>query len=226
MTGEHRFRQLATNQLPRIEQEQNHDVTRIMNNPAPTDAEVTEKLLADGGQWSPRDLADELGRHIDTVYRTLQRLGDLVIHEYGDVRLRSKNVAQQILTHLKGAKESFDISLSEAADRMLQADKVDQNDFFGVGAVRVAGQLLAGEVALPGPRGGLGHGDVRDERPVDGLRGLDVALEVEEGSGHGVEFDRVVSVAGDAARSADGGGGRATVVGGMKTLFTSGICIS
>lgn len=126
--GERRFRQLATNQLPTIEQEQNHDVTRIMNNLAPTDAEITEQLLADGGQWSPRDLADELGRHIDTVYHALQRLGDLVVHEYGDVCLRSKNVAQQILSRLKGAKESFDISLSEAADRMLQADKVENNE--------------------------------------------------------------------------------------------------
>jgi hypothetical protein len=101
---------------------------RIMNNLAPTDAEITEQLLTDGGQWSPHELAEELGRHIDTVYRALDRLGDLVIHEYGDVRLRSKNIAQETLKYIRGAKESFDISLSEAADRMLQAEKVSNGD--------------------------------------------------------------------------------------------------
>jgi len=128
VTGERRFRQLAANQLPSIQQEQKDDVMRIMNNLAPTDAEITEQLLTDGGQWSPHELADALGRHIDTVYRALNRLGDLVIHEYGDVRLRSKNIAQEILKYVRGAKESFDISLSEAADRMLQAEKASDGD--------------------------------------------------------------------------------------------------
>jgi hypothetical protein len=128
VAGERRFRQLATNQLPSIQHEQHNDVMRVVNNLAPTDAETLDKLLADGGQISPASLAEDLGRHIDTIYRALDRLGDIVIHEYGDVRLRSKNIAQEVLKYVQGAKESFEVSMSEAADKLIQAERVAEGD--------------------------------------------------------------------------------------------------
>ena len=128
VTGERRFRQLAANQLPSIQQEQHDDVMQVVSNLAPTDAETLDKLLADGGQISPADLAEDLGRHIDTIYRALDRLGDIVIHEYGDVRLRSKNIAQEVLKYVQGAKESFEVSMAEAADKLVQAERVADGD--------------------------------------------------------------------------------------------------
>ncbi|KZN23908.1 hypothetical protein A4G99_13845 [Haladaptatus sp. R4] len=128
VTGERRFRNLVPNRLPSIQQEQHDDVMRVVPNLAPTDVEIAEELLTDGGQIAPKNLAEDLGRHIDTVYTSLKRLGSIVVHEYGDVRLRSKNVAQEILKYLRGAKESFQVSMSEAADRLVQAEKVVDGD--------------------------------------------------------------------------------------------------
>lgn len=128
VTGERRFRKLVDNPLPRIEQEQDQQVLSFVNSANETDQAIVETLVTDGGQISPSELADGLGRHIDTIYRALDRLGEIVDHEYGEVRLASKHVGQKVVGFLDGVREGVSSSLDEVADQLMRAEQVDNGE--------------------------------------------------------------------------------------------------
>ncbi|TKR25700.1 DUF7845 domain-containing protein [Natronomonas salsuginis] len=70
-----------------------------------SDDDVLATLVTDGGQISPEDIADEHGWHIQTVYRAIDRLEDLVEHHYGKLSLRSNHIAQQVHQYVQAARE-------------------------------------------------------------------------------------------------------------------------
>lgn len=71
-----------------------------------SDEDVLSALVADGGEVSPDDIADEHGWHIETVYRAVERLEDLVEHHYGELSLRSHHIARQVYEHVQAAQAS------------------------------------------------------------------------------------------------------------------------
>ena len=96
-----RERTLITNPLPALEEEQEHMVTRAITKMCDpeqydTDARVINQLLSDGGEQSPKGLADDLGKHYETILRSLERLDAVVDHSYGSVELKSQHLAQQL----------------------------------------------------------------------------------------------------------------------------------
>jgi hypothetical protein len=63
-------------------------ISHLRDGLAGSEEAIIKQLVADGGQHSPRDLADESGYHLDTIYRAL-RNNELVAHSYDDVSLRT-----------------------------------------------------------------------------------------------------------------------------------------
>ncbi|ELZ84909.1 hypothetical protein C454_02735 [Haloferax gibbonsii ATCC 33959] len=122
--GEARMVKVIDNPLPRIAQQQDDEVRLFAaaNNLYETDVSIADELVTDGGQISPANLAERIGVHIDTVYRALKRLGDLVIHEYGHVELASKHIAEGIVEHIESARRSVSATLEEATDDIIRAD--------------------------------------------------------------------------------------------------------
>ncbi|WP_193570142.1 hypothetical protein [Halorussus sp. JP-T4] len=81
--------------------------------------------MTDGGEVSPADIADEYGRHVDSVRRALNRLPDLVDHDYGSVKLRSNHVAEYVYEAVEQARDATRCAVeatakaAEAAERGL-----------------------------------------------------------------------------------------------------------
>ncbi|WP_233511908.1 AsnC family protein [Haloferax sp. Atlit-12N] len=122
--GEARMAKVADNPLPRIAQQQEDEIRMFATagNLVETDVAITEELVTDGGHISPADLAERIGVHIDTVYRALKRLGDLVIHDYGSVELASKHIANGIVEHIESARRTVEATIEEATDDIIRAD--------------------------------------------------------------------------------------------------------
>jgi len=72
----------------------------------PSNGSPYRPLVSDGGTLSSGDIADTTGRHVDSVRRALDRLGDMVEKEYGRVSLRSNHIADLVHDAVKEAKES------------------------------------------------------------------------------------------------------------------------
>jgi len=122
--GEARMVKVIDNPLPRIAQQQDDEIRMFATaaNLYETDVAITDELVTDGGHISPAELAERIGVHIDTVYRALKRLGDLVIHDYGSVELASKHIAEGIVEHIESARRSVTATLEEATDDIIRAD--------------------------------------------------------------------------------------------------------
>lgn len=73
---------------------------------SPVQWESIETLVTDGGQVSPQDIADDHGRHVESVRRALRTMEDLVDRAYGEVRLESPFIAEQVHQAVKEAKDA------------------------------------------------------------------------------------------------------------------------
>jgi hypothetical protein len=82
---------------------------------APSDKDTLEHLVADGGEVSPRDIANETDRHQDTIYDAIGRLGGLVEHQYGEVNLRSTYVSELVADALERADEAVGTAYKTAS---------------------------------------------------------------------------------------------------------------
>ncbi|AFK18645.1 Lrp/AsnC family transcriptional regulator [Haloferax mediterranei ATCC 33500] len=128
--GEARMVKVIDNPLPRIAQQQDDEIRKFAaaGNMYETDIDLVDELATDGGNWSPAELAEAIGKDIDTVYKSLKRLGDLVIHEYGHVELASKHIANGIVEHIESARRTVEATLEEAADDIIRADTYGGGD--------------------------------------------------------------------------------------------------
>ncbi|WP_089806959.1 DUF7845 domain-containing protein [Halogeometricum rufum] len=130
VTGSRRFRKIIENPLPRIAQQQDEEVRRfaVAGNLTETDVDLVDQLLTDGGHHSPADLAERIGVHISTCYKSLKRLGSIVQHDYGSVELASKHIAQGVVEHIDSARAVVENTLEEAADDLVRAETFGDDD--------------------------------------------------------------------------------------------------
>lgn len=90
---------------------------------SPVEEETFETLMADGGEVAPAEIADENDRNLDSVYRALGRLDDLLDREYGSVTLKNEHIAELVYDAIRQAKAAGKTALEttakvkEAADR-------------------------------------------------------------------------------------------------------------
>ncbi|WP_050023494.1 hypothetical protein [Halorubrum saccharovorum] len=122
VTGSRRWRKLLPDRLPRIEEKQDDQIFATAARMNETDTEMVETLLTDGGETSPKELAQSIGIHIDTVYRALKRLSPLVDHTYGEVQLGSKYIAQELTGYIDAVSNSIKSGLENALDGLTRAE--------------------------------------------------------------------------------------------------------
>ena len=94
-----------------------------------SDIDVLDVLVSDGGDVSPQDVAEETGWHIDTIYRAIDRIEDLVEHSYDELTLRSHFIAERVCEavqhareHLTNATETLAASLEQTVGMDLAND--------------------------------------------------------------------------------------------------------
>ncbi|WP_243645275.1 DUF7845 domain-containing protein [Natrarchaeobius chitinivorans] len=81
--------------LPEIESEQENAVMRLWGDMNGSDREVTELLLTDGGEISPKDAAEKTGYSYRTIRRVVDRLEDFVRHTYGKLEVESDSLPRR-----------------------------------------------------------------------------------------------------------------------------------
>lgn len=102
-----RQRRVLDDPTPELQSKQESLIARhVIDGLEDSDRDVLATLVADGGEVSPDDIADEHGWHIETVYRAVDRLEDLVEHHYGELSLRSHHIAQRVHEHVQAAQAS------------------------------------------------------------------------------------------------------------------------
>nr|WP_303648717.1 MarR family transcriptional regulator [Haloarchaeobius litoreus] len=81
-------------------------IKHIADGIAPTAWDALEVLVTDGGEVSPKDIAEEKDRHPSSVRRALNRIPELVEREYGSVSLRSDYIAELVHDAVSEAREA------------------------------------------------------------------------------------------------------------------------
>jgi hypothetical protein len=114
-------RKLVTDPLPRIEDEQEHRVMKLWGEMKPSDRDVTELLLADGGKVSPQEAADRTGNSYRTVREVTKRLQGLITHTYGELEIESKKVQQELLKRVRAAGERFESEIGSSVMELADA---------------------------------------------------------------------------------------------------------
>lgn len=114
-------REAVTLDLSHIKHRQESVVVKhLADGLSPVQWESLDTLVSDGGEVSPADIADEHGRHVDSVRRALREIGEMVDREYGSVSLRSNYVAELVHDAVQEARESVQRA-AEAGARAIEA---------------------------------------------------------------------------------------------------------
>lgn len=93
--------------LTRVRQSQESVVIRqVADGLRATQWEALETLVTDRGEVSPADIADEHGRHVESVRSALRDMEDLVHREYAEVSLRSEYIAELVHDAVSEAREA------------------------------------------------------------------------------------------------------------------------
>ena len=90
---------------------------------SPVEQEIAEYLVTDGGEVSPKELSDENDRNIDSVYRALDRMRDLVNHEYGSVSLESTYIAELVTDAIQQAEAAVSRATEATAHTLEAAER-------------------------------------------------------------------------------------------------------
>ncbi len=93
--------------LPEIESEQEHAIMRLWGDMKGSDRALTELLLTDGGEVSPKNAAEKTGYSYRTIRRVVNRLEGFVRHTYGKLEIESDFAAQEMLKRVRAAEEQF-----------------------------------------------------------------------------------------------------------------------
>ncbi|MGQ4555957.1 DUF7845 domain-containing protein [Halobellus sp. GM3] len=149
VSGSRRWRKLLPDQLPRIESKQDDQLFATATQMNSTDAELVDTLLTDGGKTSPKELAESIGVHLDTVYRALKRLSPLVDHTYGEVQLGSKYIAQELTGYIDSVSESIQSGWEHALDGLTRAESYGDDDPWSQWLDKYGGKISRTEGADP-----------------------------------------------------------------------------
>ena len=110
--------------LGRVESDQRNVVVRqLADGLSPVEWGSVQTLVADGGEVSPKDIADEHGFHPDSVRKALRRISDMVEREHGSVSLRSHYVAEQVAEAVQQAKDSVSNAVNAASHALESAER-------------------------------------------------------------------------------------------------------
>lgn len=113
---------LVEDPTPEIESKQEAIVCKALRDGmTESDWDVVEHLTSDGGRSAPKEIAEDTDWHLDTIYAALDRLDDLLNHHYGDVKLRSHKIGQQLLETINTARKAGETAASAAA-KLLERD--------------------------------------------------------------------------------------------------------
>ena len=130
----HSVQNIPTLGLDSIQREQENVVIKnIKDGLSPVQWESLETLVADGGEVSPEQIAEENERHVGSVRRALQQIDQLVETEYGSVALKSNHVSELVHDAVRDAEEAVKAAvetggkaLSYAEEQMEEAETVLQ----------------------------------------------------------------------------------------------------
>lgn len=110
--------------LTRIRQSQESVVIQqVADGLSPVQWDSLETLVTDGGEVAPADIADEQGRHVESVRRALREMDDLVHREYAEVSLRSDHVAELVHDAVSEARESVQRAAETTAKALNAAEQ-------------------------------------------------------------------------------------------------------
>jgi len=90
---------------------------------SPIQQEALGTLVTDGGTVSPNDIADAYDRHIDSVYRALGKMEDMVEHEYGKLTLKSTYVAELVHDAIQQAESAVERATNATAEALEAAER-------------------------------------------------------------------------------------------------------
>ena len=156
--------------LTSVRQEQESVVIRqVADGLAPTQWEALETLVTDGGQVSPAEIADQHGRHVESVRRALREMEDLVHREYSEVSLRSEYVAEMVHDAVSEARDATRRAVETVGSAMEAAE-------------RGMGETMSSFIAWAA-RHGVDVDDTRDARMIlrFGPETDDIATAIEQG---------------------------------------------
>ncbi|MFC7138460.1 MarR family transcriptional regulator [Halosimplex aquaticum] len=118
------FEEPPTLDMAHIHHEQESVVLKhVKDGLSPVEWESLEVLVTDGGEVAPADIAEEKGRHVDSVRDALRRMDDLVQREYGSVSLRSTYVAELVHDAVQRAEDAVRDAASASAKALEAAER-------------------------------------------------------------------------------------------------------
>jgi hypothetical protein len=110
--------------LVRIRSTQESVVIRhLADGLSPVQWESLQTLVTDGGIVSPTDIADEHGRHVESVRRALRGIDDLVVREYAKVSVRSSYVAELVHDAVQEAEDAVKRAAETGAKAIRAAEQ-------------------------------------------------------------------------------------------------------
>ena len=110
--------------LAQVRQEQEHVVVKHLSGGlSPVQQEALSTLVTDGGEVSAEDVADEHNRHMDSVYRALDGMEDMIEKEYGRLSLKSTYVAELVHTAIDEAKDAVGKATTATAEALEAAER-------------------------------------------------------------------------------------------------------
>ena len=120
----HESRKIVKCPLPDIADDQETRVMQLWGDMNESDRDVTEMLLADGGEISPQEASEETGYTYRTIREVVNRMDGLIRHTYGKLELESKKIQQELQKRVRAAGERFEQEIGSAA--MDLADAADE----------------------------------------------------------------------------------------------------
>lgn len=115
-------------ELTRIRQKSESIVVKhLADGLSPVQWETLETAVTDGGQLSPKDVAEKNDRHINSVYRAIAGMDDMLDRAYDQLALKNDHVAELVLDAVERARKTneraFDTvaKVAEAGERGLEA---------------------------------------------------------------------------------------------------------
>ncbi|WP_323677863.1 MarR family transcriptional regulator [Halorubellus sp. PRR65] len=90
---------------------------------SPVQWESLQTLVTDGGEVAPQNIAEEHGRHVESVRRALRGIDDLVEREYGKVSVRSSYIAELVHEAVEDADEAVRRAAEAGAKALSAAER-------------------------------------------------------------------------------------------------------
>lgn len=119
-----RQRQVVELPLQNIKERQESVViSNIADGMSPVEWEALEVLMTDGGEVTPTDIAESGGYHIDSVYRALNRIDQMIQHEYDSVELHSSYVGELVHDAVTNAKGRTRDAVEAGAKALAAAER-------------------------------------------------------------------------------------------------------